>query len=157
MAKTKEKQQPIQRSVRVDCPIEDTFRFFTEHFAEWWPLASHSLAAKDAETCAIEPWVGGRLFERTRSGQEHEWGTVTVWEAATRITLSWHPGAESSETQTVDIEFRTDGVGTEVILTHYGWEASAIQGSVGTQTPDFVTAVAACFSRFIYDQTMVAA
>jgi hypothetical protein len=157
MGETKENQQPIQRSVRVDCPIEDAFRFFTEHFAEWWPLASHSLAAEEAETCAIEPWVGGRLFERTRSGQEREWGTVTVWEAASRITFAWHPGAESDEAQTVDIEFRTDGVGTEVILTHSGWEAPAIQGSVGAQAPDFVTAVAERFLRFICDQMMVTA
>jgi len=156
MTETKENQQPIQRSVRVDCPIEDAFRLFTERFAEWWPLASHSLAAEDAETCAIEPWVGGRLFERTRSGQELDWGTVTVWEAATRITFAWRPGAESDETQTVDIEFRADGVGTEVILTHYGWEAPAIQGSLAAQTPDVVTAAAACFSRFICDQMITA-
>ena len=156
MAETKQNQQPIRRSVHVDCPIEDAFRFFTEHFAEWWPLASHSLAAEDAETCAIEPWVGGRLLERTRSGEEREWGTVTTWEPVTRIVFSWHPGARYSQNQTIDILFRADAAGTEVILTHYGWEAPSIQGSVVDRAPD-LAAAAACLSRFICDQMMAAA
>jgi hypothetical protein len=44
-----------------------------------------------------------------------------------------------------------------VILTHYGWEASAIQGSLAAQTPDFIMVAAVCFSRFICDRMMVTA
>jgi hypothetical protein len=48
-------------------------------------------------------------------------------------------------------------VETEVILTHYGWEASAIQGSLSAPPPDFIMVAAVCFSRFICDQMMVTA
>jgi hypothetical protein len=74
MAKAEQTHVPIQQSVRVECPIEDAFRLFTEGFAEWWPLASYSMTGEEAEECAIEPWAGGRVFERTRSGEEREWG-----------------------------------------------------------------------------------
>ena len=67
---------PIRQSVHVDCPPEDAFRLFTEGFGEWWPLASSSVGGDDPEYCAVEHWVGGKVFERTRSGEEHAWGTV---------------------------------------------------------------------------------
>jgi hypothetical protein len=157
MADTKQSHQPIQRSVHVDCPVEDAFRFFTEHFSEWWPLATHSLTPEEAETCEIEPWVGGRLFERTRSGEEREWGTVTAWEPETRIAFAWHPGNPNRQGQTVEIAFRTDAIGTEVILTHYGWEASGVQAFAGAQVADPVSVIAASFARFVRDQMLVMA
>ena len=56
---------PIRQSVVVDCPIDETFALFTGRLAEWWPLASHSICGEDADTCAMEPWVGGRVYERS--------------------------------------------------------------------------------------------
>ena len=70
MAEGKGKRAPIRQSVHVDCPIEDAFRLFTEGFGEWWPLASYSITGQDAAGCDLEPWAGGRLFERTRSGED---------------------------------------------------------------------------------------
>jgi len=70
MPRTKGRLEPIRQSVHVDLPIEDAFRLFTGSFGEWWPLAAHS---------EIEPWEGGRAFERTASGEELDWGRVTGW------------------------------------------------------------------------------
>lgn len=111
MAKAKRKLEPIRQSVRVDCPIDDAFRLFTERLAEWWPLA---------ENCMIEPWVGGRVFERTRSGEERDWGSVIAWDAPQHLEISWDRG------QTVDVEFMVEADGTRVTLLHTGWEAAGV-------------------------------
>lgn len=39
MEKANSKPEPIEQSVHVDCPPDEAFRLFTEHFAEWWPAA----------------------------------------------------------------------------------------------------------------------
>jgi hypothetical protein len=102
--------------VRVDCPIEQAFRLFTESFAQWWPLASYSISGEEAETCALEPWVGGRVWERTRSGEEREWGS----------TFTWHPGGPEDRRQIVDVDFQVEADGTRVTLIHTGWDAPGV-------------------------------
>jgi uncharacterized protein YndB with AHSA1/START domain len=138
MAERKENQEPIRRRVYVDCPIEDAFRLFTQHLAEWWPFA---------DDCAIEPWIGGRLQERTGSGEERNLATVTVWEPPERIAFDWHSEPDSGASQSVEILFRTDAYGTEVILTHLGWETTGIQAS----------ATMGAFARFVCEQITVMA
>ena len=142
MAKVKG-NAPIQLNVHVDCPIEDAFRFFTEGFAEWWPLASYSVAEEESENCAIEPWVGGRVFERARSGEECEWGSVIVWDPPRRVEFTWNPGLPDDERQTVNVEFRVEADGTRVTLTHRGWqlagvESCALHSGAALQWPDIL-------------------
>jgi uncharacterized protein YndB with AHSA1/START domain len=117
------KERPIQQSVRVDCSIEDAFRLFTERFAEWWPLTLYSIAEDDAETCAIEPWIGGRVFERSWSGEERDWGAVIRWDPPNGLSFTWEPGRAGGSRQTVDVNFRVDARGTQVTLVHSGWTA----------------------------------
>jgi uncharacterized protein YndB with AHSA1/START domain len=144
MAKASKKQDPIRKSVRVDCPIEDAFRFFTEGFPEWWPLAGHSLSGDDAESCAIEPWVGGRIYERARSGEEREWGSVTAWDPPERIEFVWNPGDPGDSRQSVAVEFQVEADGTRVTLIHSGWDALGVatcalaMGSLPRRFSDFV-------------------
>jgi uncharacterized protein YndB with AHSA1/START domain len=127
MPEAKRKQAPIRKSVRVDCPIEDAFRLFVEGFAEWWPLASYSTAGEDAETCGIEPWVDGRVFERTRSGEERDWGSVLAWDPPRRVEFTWHAGAPANANQTVEIEFCAEADGTRVTLIHRGWDSAGVE------------------------------
>jgi uncharacterized protein YndB with AHSA1/START domain len=127
MGKTKEANvTPIRQSVHVDCPPEDAFRLFTEGFREWWPLRSSSIGGDDSEYCVVEPWVGGRIFEHTRSGEEHDWGDVTVWEPPDRIEFTWNPGERREEKQTVTVDFDVEGRGTRVTLTHRNWHWSGV-------------------------------
>ena len=51
---------PVIKSVTVKRGVEDAFRIFTDGLADWWPLDGHS-ATGQAETCAMEGCVGGRL------------------------------------------------------------------------------------------------
>lgn len=124
MTRTEKKREPVRQSVHVDCPIEDAFRLFTEKFAEWWPIESHSISGKGAESCEIEPWVGGKVLERTRSGKELDWGDVKTWDPPRRVEFTWHPGTDRREDQTVSVEFQVETDGTRVTLIHTGWDAA---------------------------------
>lgn len=140
MGKEKETPAPIRQSVHVDCPIEDAFRLFTESFAEWWPLPS----SDEAERIDIEPWRGGKVLERTPSGKEREWGTVTIWDPPDQVEFTWHPDSPDHNDQTVTVDFCVEADGTRVALTHYGW-----------QWADMATC-ASRFARFVAEQMLVA-
>jgi uncharacterized protein YndB with AHSA1/START domain len=158
MAKAEGKHEPIRQSVRVDCPIEDAFRLFTEGFGEWWPLASYSITGDEAESCAIEPWVGGRVFERTRSGEERDWGSVIAWDPPEHLEFTWQPGGRGDRSQTVDVEFRVEADGTRVTLIHSGWDAPGVPAgapqAVGRARWPAILEV--CFAEFISEQMLVA-
>jgi uncharacterized protein YndB with AHSA1/START domain len=110
---------PLTKTVTVNRPPEEAFRIYTEGIATWWPLERHSLSEK-AETVVMEPREGGRLFERTRDGEEVEWGEVVVWDPPNRLVHSWHLGGPA--TTEVELRFTPQGDGTLVELVHRGWE-----------------------------------
>src|SRR5215472_5773906 len=124
--KQNENPEPIRQSVHVECPVEDAFRFFTEGFGKWWPLAPGSGKNGSAQTCEIEPWVGGRVVERSSSGVEREWGAVTAWNPPGSLEFTWNPGGPKDERQTVSVEFQQDAEGTTVTLTHHGWQLAGV-------------------------------
>jgi uncharacterized protein YndB with AHSA1/START domain len=111
----------IEKSVVVSVPVEEAFRVFTEGIHTWWPLRTHAIDPKTAETVILEGQKGGRMFERTPAG-EHVWGTVVTWEPPSRIGYTWHPGREEETAQEVEILFTPEGDGTRVDLRHWGWE-----------------------------------
>jgi uncharacterized protein YndB with AHSA1/START domain len=113
----------VRKSVVVDRPAEDAFRVYTEQIGSWWPFAkTHSVAKEDVETVIIEGREGGRFYERTKSGDEHLWGTILVWDPPHRILHSWHPGRGEETAQKVEVSFTPVGDGTRVDLVHTGWE-----------------------------------
>jgi uncharacterized protein YndB with AHSA1/START domain len=120
--------EPVVKTVTVACTPDEAFRYFTADFGMWWPAATHSVVAyasqfKDKPTTVIlEPRVSGRIFERTRAGEEHCWGSVLVWQPPTRVAFSFHPGRDDKEAQTVEVTFSATPEGTSVVLTHSGWE-----------------------------------
>ena len=112
----------IRKSVTVRVPVETAFRVFTAELGSWWPLATKSVSQEDAETIVVEPSVGGRVYERARSGEQHTWGEVLVWDPPTRFAFSWHPGRAAETSQEVDVRFTAVEEGTRVELEHRGWE-----------------------------------
>jgi uncharacterized protein YndB with AHSA1/START domain len=110
---------PVTKSIVVKRPAEEAFRAYTEGMATWWPLETHSPSGK-AETVIIEPREGGRLYERTRDGEEVDWGEVLVWDPPQRLVHSWHLGR--SVATEVELRFTPQGDGTLVELVHSGWE-----------------------------------
>jgi len=120
--------QPVVKTVTVACTPEDAFRYFTADFGMWWPIATHSVVAyasefKDKPAALIfETHLGGRIIERTRSGEEYVLGTVLAWEPPARVAFSFHPGRDAKEAQTVEVTFSSVPEGARVVLIHSGWE-----------------------------------
>jgi hypothetical protein len=66
----------VRKEITVETSQARAFRAFTEEHGAWWPLATHHIGEKDAETAIIEPRAGGRWFERAADGTECQWGKV---------------------------------------------------------------------------------
>ena len=118
---TKTEVAPIAKTITVGRPVAEAFRVFTEEIATWWPLDTHSRSPERAVTAVIEPRAGGRIYERTREGEELDWGEVLVWEPPHRLVHSWHLGRPDATE--VEVRFVPDEAGTRVELEHRGWEA----------------------------------
>jgi uncharacterized protein YndB with AHSA1/START domain len=110
--------------VTVAAPPEKAFRRFTAEMSSWWPLASHSVGQRDAESVTMEGRQGGRIVERIRGGRECVWGTITAWEPPRRVAFTWHPGDDPARAQDVEVRFTAaaEGSSTRVELEHKGFE-----------------------------------
>lgn len=121
MMTTEAKLPPVSKRVSVRGTPEQAFTLFTAGMARWWPLATHSVGQGETVTCAVDPRVGGRLFETDRAGAESIWGTVLVWEPPARLVFTWHPGRDAETAQTVEVTFTAAGAQTVLRLEHQDW------------------------------------
>jgi uncharacterized protein YndB with AHSA1/START domain len=121
---------PVVRSIDVEASLEHAFRVFTDEFGTWWPTATYSIGLEQVETAAIEPRVGGRVYERWPDGTELPWGEVRAWEPPRRLVLGWHPSRDPDHPVTeIEVTFEPIDGGTRVVLEHRGWEAYADSAS----------------------------
>jgi hypothetical protein len=120
---------PVHKSVVVPLSAEDAFDLFVRRLPEWWPLAARSVSLADAESCHVEPHVGGRLYERARSGAEHTWGRFKVVEVGRRAVFSWHPGVPEGAATEVEVTFVAEGPSTRVDVLHRDWERLGARAS----------------------------
>ena len=112
---------PIVKTVTVRTAPARAFALFAGDFNRWWPLARvHT--GPDPVDCALEPRVGGRVFERASDGRETPWGTVLAYNPPHRLAFSWIVQLSAEQEQLVDIRFTAENRGTRVELTHSGWE-----------------------------------
>ncbi len=114
--------EPVVVDVRVPADAQSAFNRFTEELDSWWPRRSHSVSQEACASVAIEGYVGGRIFETTKDGVEHEWGRLRSWEPGRSFSTSWHPGRDAAEAQVVEVDFLPQDDGTLVRLTHRLWE-----------------------------------
>jgi uncharacterized protein YndB with AHSA1/START domain len=113
---------PLRLSFGVECPADHAFDVWTSRIGTWWPR-DHTVSG-DAAEVVLEARHGGRIYERTAAGTEHEWGEVTVWEPPRRLSYLWHIGRERATATRVAITFVDEGgTRTRVEIEHTGWEA----------------------------------
>ena len=142
---------PLRMSFDVDCSAEHAFTVWTSGIATWWP-ADHTVTGRDDITVVMQSGVGGRIYERTPDGVEHDWGEVTVWSPPARLAYLWHLRRDRVDATEVEIRFTAnDSGGTRIEIEHRGWErlGSAAaqwrdQNRAGWQTllPHFQAAIA---------------
>jgi uncharacterized protein YndB with AHSA1/START domain len=113
---------PLRLSLDVSCPVEHAFRVWTDRIDLWWP-ADHTVSGRSDTEVVFEPRLGGRIFERTVDGVEHEWGQVTRWEPPHRLAYLWHLRSDRSMATRVEISFLpATGAATRIEIEHSGWE-----------------------------------
>src|SRR3954468_8746141 len=71
--------EPLEFAFTVACPPEHAFAVWAERTSLWWPHG-HSVSVEPGLTVTFEPRPGGRIYERTPQGEEHDWGEVLAWE-----------------------------------------------------------------------------
>lgn len=112
---------PLTKQVEVRRPVQEAFEIFTTRIADWWPLSQYSITQDRAVACAVEPRVGGELYETDSEGARHPWGRVLVWEPPDRFVFTWHPGRDPDSAQEIEICFHPSGDGSLVVLEHRDW------------------------------------
>jgi uncharacterized protein YndB with AHSA1/START domain len=121
--------EPLQLSFEVHCSPETAFWTWTTRASTWWPF-EHSVSSERGIEVVFEEHAGGRIFERTPSGDEHDWGRMTIWEPPLRLAYTWHLRSSPQEATDVEVRFVDAGEDrTRVEIEHGGWERLGAQAS----------------------------
>jgi uncharacterized protein YndB with AHSA1/START domain len=123
--------EPIEIQFEVACSPEHAFDTWANKTSLWWPR-SHSMTSVPGLAVTFESRPGGRIYERTPDGAEHDWGEVLAWEPPHRLAYLWHLGTDRSRATEVDISF-AGGDTTTVTITHRGWERLGADGPAWRQ------------------------
>jgi uncharacterized protein YndB with AHSA1/START domain len=118
---------PLEFEVAVACPPDRAFELWAVDTTLWWPKG-HSVSADPGLTVTFEPRAGGRIYERTPAGDEHEWGEVLAWEPPARLVYLWHLRFDRTDATEVEVTFTPSGDGTTVRIVHRGWERLGSEG-----------------------------
>lgn len=119
--------EPLRLTFDVACSVDHAFAVWTSGIGSWWP-ADHTLTG-EPELVVLESGPGGRIFERTADGVEHDWGEVTHWEPPSRLSYLWHLRRDRADATEVDIRFVAHGDGaTRIEIEHHGWERLGADG-----------------------------
>jgi uncharacterized protein YndB with AHSA1/START domain len=113
--------EPIELDFTLDCSPRHAFDVWTNRTAMWWPSA-HTMSRDPNVAVTFEPRAGGRIFERTPDGAEHDWGTVLAWEPPALLRYTWHIATEPANATEVEIAFAADGDRTKVHIVHRGFD-----------------------------------
>jgi hypothetical protein len=121
--------EPLRFAFEVACPVEDAFDLWTRRTSSWWP-PSHTVTGERGLQVIFEGRTGGRIFERTPSGREVDWGEITVWEPPRRLCYLWYIRTDRSDATEVEIRFNGSGEPpTRIEIEHRGWERLGSPGA----------------------------
>ena len=128
---------PVRKQIFVKATPQRAFDVFTKEMQTWWPFATHHISKVDAKNAVMEPFVGGRWYERGVDDSECDWGKVLVWDPPQRLVLAWQISADwqhdAALLTEVEVRFTAENGGTRVDLEHrllgsYGARAEEMRG-----------------------------
>jgi uncharacterized protein YndB with AHSA1/START domain len=114
--------EPIRITTRVRRSVDDAFELFARNTTAWWPLDRFSFDTARSCEVHLDPFEGGRFYERYQDGDEFQIGDVLRWEPPSRLTFTWkhHDWAAPTE---IDVVFTAEqATVTRVELEHRAWE-----------------------------------
>lgn len=119
-------QEPdLVKTLTVPVAPDRAFAVFVDDLDAWWPLGSFSVGG-ETSSAAFERDADGRatrLVERLADGTTADWGRVTRWDPPHVVAVTWHPGERADAATLVEVRFSPADAGTDVVLTHSGWDA----------------------------------
>jgi len=118
---------PLVMEFTVAASCEHAFDLWSNRPSLWWPR-SHTISRADDLEIIFERHPGGRIYERTGDGTEHDWGEVTAWEPPNRVTYRWHLFFDPADATSVEVTFASGKEGTAVRIEHRGWERLGAKG-----------------------------
>jgi uncharacterized protein YndB with AHSA1/START domain len=114
--------EPLRMAFEVACSPEHAFSVWTSGIGTWWP-PDHTVTGQPGAAVVLQEGVGGRIYERTADGTEHDWGEVTVWKPPTTLVYRWHLRRDRADATEVEIRFLATGTAaTRIEIEHRGWE-----------------------------------
>jgi DNA-binding transcriptional ArsR family regulator/uncharacterized protein YndB with AHSA1/START domain len=128
----------VAKTVRVNAPLATAFDVFVDQ--GWWPVGTHHIATKPGHEAVLEPFQGGRWYERAEDGTETDWGTVLAWQPPYRLLLTWQVSpawtfvSDPLQGSEIEVTFAPEGSDvTRVDLIHrhlerYGAETDRMRG-----------------------------
>ena len=113
--------EPLSIAFDIACSADHAFAVWTARIGTWWP-ADHTVSGSP-ERVEMQCAVGGRIYERSAEGVEHDWGRVTAWEPPHLLAYTWHLGTDPRAATDVEIRFSAVGEArARVEIEHRGWE-----------------------------------
>jgi uncharacterized protein YndB with AHSA1/START domain len=122
--------EPLTMSLDLTCPAAHAFVVWTTRIDSWWPT-DHTVSGRP-DQIVLQGHVGGRIFERTPEGVEHDWGRVTAWDPPVLLAYTWHIGSDPAAATEVEVRFlpRDDDT-SRIEIAHRGWDRLGATGSAG--------------------------
>lgn len=125
--------EPLTYTFDLACSARHAFEVWTSKIDSWWPT-NHTYSGEPGTRVVLERHVGGRIYERTPAGDEHEWGEITTWDPPVKFGYLWHLRKQRDDGTDVAISFtEVNDDATRVEIVHTGWER------LGADGPDWRT------------------
>ncbi|MDT4937909.1 MAG: hypothetical protein QOG80_1580, partial [Pseudonocardiales bacterium] len=88
MSATTDQRTSITTGIDVAIPPPSAFDVFTTGFDQWWNR-NHHLLPGELAAVGIDPFAGGRVWERSVDGEECTWGEVLTWDPPRTFAFAW--------------------------------------------------------------------
>lgn len=120
--------EPIQKRVTLSLSTRHAYALVTDRLTSWWPR-DFTWSRERLQAIVVEPFAGGRCYERDHDGFCCDFGRVLVADPHQRVVFRWQigparaPEPDPAKASEVEIALVARGPSsTDVTVEHRGFE-----------------------------------